>query len=42
MNEMRQGFLMMPFDSNLDWLHDELKEIASQVNVELTRADDIF
>ena len=32
---------MMPFDSELDWLHDELKEIASQANVELTRADDI-
>ncbi len=32
---------MMPFDSELDWLHDELKEVASRVNVELTRADDI-
>ena len=32
---------MMPFDSDLDWLHDELKDVASQVNVELTRADDI-
>lgn len=41
MTEMRQGFLMMPFDSKLDWLHDELKEVASQVNIELTRADDI-
>ena len=41
MNEMRQGFLMMPFDSKLDWLHDQLKEAASEVDIELIRADDI-
>ena len=41
MNEMRQGFLMMPFDSKLEWLHDQLKEAAFEVDIELIRADDI-
>ena len=32
---------MMPFDSELEWLHDQLKEAAFEVDIELIRADDI-
>lgn len=38
----QSGFLLMPFDPELDWLRDELVEAGRDVGIEIERADDIF
>lgn len=37
-----RAFLIMPFESELDWLHQLLLEAGAAVDVEIQRADDIF
>jgi hypothetical protein len=36
------GFLLMPFEPELDWLRDELVGAGRDVGIEIERADDIF
>ena len=37
-----RGFLLMPFDQDLEWLRDEIVRAGREVNVVIERADDIF
>lgn len=38
----KRGFLIMPFRSDLDWLHRLIVDVSRNVNVETKRGDDIF
>jgi hypothetical protein len=38
----RRGFLIMPFDTNLDWLRDDIIAAGRSLDVAIDRADDIF
>lgn len=37
-----RAFLLMPFDPDLEWLRDEIAAAGESVDVEVSRADDIF
>lgn len=37
-----RAFLIMPFEADLDWLHELLLEAGTAVDVQIQRADDIF
>jgi hypothetical protein len=37
-----RAFLIMPFDPDLDWLHEVIREAGNAVDVQIQRADDIF
>jgi len=39
---MPRAFLLMPFDPELDWLRDLIRDAGTHVDVDVTRADDIF
>jgi hypothetical protein len=36
------AFLMMPFDEQFDWLHDEIRAAGEDMHVRVERSDDIF
>lgn len=38
----KKAFILMPFDADLAWLHDEIRSVAVDAGIRAERADDIF